>query len=998
MKKKTKKPVARRPQPESAASPSLPDWGENKHDPLSEELDQTINRTQHIPVVGIGASAGGLDAFKTLFEAMPADTGMAFVLIQHLDPTHESLMVDLLSRHTTMNVVQVEDRMQVIENHVYMIPPNRDLAIHNGELYLTAPAQRRGMRMPIDFFFRSLAEDQRERAICIILSGTGSDGTLGLKAIKSYGGMVMAQSPKTAQYDGMPVSAISTGTVDYVLPVKEMPEALSKYIQHSYVRGRFGMDGSSQEGGQDMNSVLAIMHAQLGYNFHHYKKNTMIRRIQRRMGLKQLEKMGDYVDFLRNNPSETKELFKDMLIGVTGFFRESESWQELDEKVIGPLVQSKKGDMPLRVWIPGCATGEEAYTLAILFLENFQKQNMNPEFQIFATDIDNDALERARVGRYPVSIASEISTSRLREYFVKEDEFFQVSSRLRDTIVFSEQNLISDPPFSKLDLISCRNLLIYLGAEIQSKIIELFHFALREGGHLLLGNSETIGQHQDIFQTVSKKWRIFQRIDSAQPRRVSFPILPSRQFERLDLHDDDLKKKVHLAELVNQALLEQFAPAAVLINRKHEILYHFGNTFNYLQHPTGETTNDLYTLCRDGLVTRMRGAVHKIVKEEQEVSVSGSRVKRDGRYIHVNFSAFPLKGYEGGKGLYLICFRDEEPRNGKQLDIGAAGRVEEEPLIKQLEYELTATKEDLQNTIEELETSNEELKASNEEVMSMNEELQSSNEELETSKEELQSLNEELNTVNSELQDKVLSLESTNNDLTNLINSTNIAAIFLDTRFHINFFSPASKHLFNLIATDIGRPLEDISQRFADPDLHHDCEAVLDHLRNSEKEIQSDEGDWYNRKIQPYRTQDNRIEGIVITFENITKLKEWQENLIRERDLSRLYCNLSEGMFIAIDRDGLISMANKKTCETLEYDEDDLLGENWFTKCLPKKHQSQFREVFNQLMAGKKETLSYFESEVLTRNGEKKGIAWRNIVATDQEGVFNGIIASGMEI
>jgi two-component system CheB/CheR fusion protein len=903
---------------------------------LTPEL--AVEVQEHIPVVGVGASAGGLEAFKNLFEAMPVDSGMAFVLIQHLDPTHESMMVDLLSRHTKMTVVQVEDRMPVKENHVFMIPPAHDLAIHNGELYLTTPAQRRGFRMPIDFFFRSLAEDQREQAICIILSGTGSDGTLGLKAIKSYGGMVMAQSPNTAQYDGMPVSAISTGAVDYVLPVDEMPNALVKYIRHSYVRGRFGTEQNSDECSRDLSNVLAILHAQLGHNFHHYKKNTLARRVQRRMSLKQYEHMGDYAIFLRDSSEEIKELFKDMLIGVTGFFRDSDAWQELEDKFIAPLVAKNQAKDPLRIWIPGCSSGEEAYTMAILFLENFKKQNKRANFQIFATDIDTTALEHARLGRYPESIASDLTAGRRQEFFTKEDGFYRVSTLLRDNIVFSEQNLISDPPFSRLDLISCRNLLIYLEADVQIRVMELFHFALREGGYMLLGNSETIGQHYDLFDTVSQKWRLFKRIDSIRPRRASFPILPSRRQDMLiEPSLDQHKRPVRLAELVNQFLLNQYAPTSVLINRKHEILYHFGNTVNYLRYPTGEPSNDLYVLAREGLITRLRGAIHKAIKDGEAIEVGGVRVKRKGEYCQVKFSVHPLHQYDGGDGLFIIAFEDEVKSTGRAGEVLTASV--DEPLVKQLEYELSATKEDLQNTIEELETSNEELKASNEEVMSMNEELQSSNEELETSKEELQSLNEELSTVNSELQDKVGILETTNNDLTNLINSTSVAAIFLNTKYHINFFSPPAKKLFNLIATDIGRSLDDITPKFTDMDLYSDAEAVLDTLRISEKEVQTEDGSWYSRKILPYRTYDNRIEGVVLTFEEITKLKKSQMSVEAQvafkteelRQKNALLLNTFSSfhvMTVQLDRSYRIIAANELFVVTHGLQGSNVIGSN----------------------------------------------------------------------
>lgn len=835
------------------------------------------------PIVGMGASAGGLAAFKDFFQSMPPETGMAFVLVQHLDPTHESLMADLLSRHTGMNVVQVQDNMKVEVNHVYVIPPNRDLAIRSGAFQLVKPQQRRGMRMPIDFFFNSLAEDQRERAICIILSGTGSDGTLGLKAVKSYGGMVVTQAPEEAQYDGMPSSAIATGVVDYILPAGGMASVLVNYVKHSYIRGQFGTEAVEIGKHDDFNSILAIMHAQLGHNFHFYKKAMLVRRIKRRMGLQQVEDMGEYVAHIRNNPEETKELFKDCLIGVTGFFREPESWDNLNQLVLANLVAAKSAEQPIRVWVPGCSSGEEAYTVAILLHERLNAMRLRTDFNIFATDIDSNALEFARIGRYPESVASDIPEEYLDKYFTREDGFYQVSGKLRENLVFSAQNLISDPPFSKLDLVTCRNLLIYLDSGIQRKVIELFHFALGRSGYLMLGNSETIGSSGHLFEPISKKWRIYKRLETSLPARANFPILPERRpwgriYDPQSI--DRPKPTAKPGDVIRDALLAKYAPTAVLITRSHDILYHYGDTGRYLQFAPGEHTSDIFSLAREGLITRLRGAVHKAIRDHQAVTVAGARLKRDGHYHPVGFSVAPLKEVKDVEGLYLVTFQDESPKSA--APVLSEPSLEEETVLKQLEHELTSTREELQNTIEELETSNEELKASNEEVMSMNEELQSSNEELETSKEELQSLNEELNTVNSELQEKVRSLEDTNNDITNLVNSTNIAAIFLDTRFTIKFYTPTAKELFNLISTDIGRPLKHVTTRFDDPALLADTASVLDTLAISSAFVLTEDGDWFARKIYPYRTQDGRIDGIVLTFDNVSDLMRTQDLLAKE--------------------------------------------------------------------------------------------------------------------
>jgi two-component system CheB/CheR fusion protein len=605
---------------------------------------ETVTNSK-IPVVGIGASAGGLSAFTSFFEAIPPETGMAFVLIQHLDPNHPSLMVDLLSKHTQMKVVQVEDKMKIEANHVYMIPPNWSLAVENGVLHLTQPTLRRGMRMPINFFFNSLAEDQHEQAICIILSGTGSDGTLGLKSVKSYGGMVMVQEPEEAQYDGMPVSAIHTGVVDYTLPISQMVEALLNYIKHSYVRGRFGTEPVEPFEPDHFNDVISIMHAQLGHSFLHYKKNTLIRRIKRRMVLKQLENMDDYVHYLRQSPEETNELFKDMLIGVTKFFREPESWDFLDKEVLDPLVKSKSITDTVRIWVPGCSSGEEAYTIAMLLHEQLDAMEAKATFIIFATDIDTNALEVARTGRYPQSVAEDIPEALLNKYFKKEDDFYLVSNRLRENIVFSAQNLISDPPFSKLDLITCRNLLIYLEADIQTKVIELFHFSLLKSGHLMLGTSETVGYNEDLFKSISKKLRIYQRQTSAIRVRANFPIVPDKRGWNRKMYGDHQgtkKTTIKPGEIIQKALLLKYAPASILVTRSHEILYHYGDTANYLQFSDGEHTNDLFALARQGMSTRMKGAFLKALRDEETILVKGNRVKRGNKYYRVNFTITPI--------------------------------------------------------------------------------------------------------------------------------------------------------------------------------------------------------------------------------------------------------------------------------------------------------------------------------------------------------------------
>jgi two-component system CheB/CheR fusion protein len=833
-------------------------------------------------VVGLAASAGGLDAFKRFFSAMPADSGMAFVLVQHLDPTHESLMVELLTKVTPMRVVQIADGMQIEPNCVFMIPPNRSLTISQGTLHLTEPVERRGMRVPIDVFFRSLAEDQQERAIGIILSGTGTEGSLGLKAIKASGGMTIAQAPETASYEGMPRSAISAGVVDHVMPVEAMPELLLDYVSHWYFANHARSQPVLEEPPVEyLESILALLRARLKYEFRIYKKATLLRRVQRRMVLKHIEHGHEYLELLRRNPDELHALFKDLLVSVTNFFRERESWQALEEKVIRPLVQEKKPDQVIRVWVPGCASGEEAYSIAMLLIEHLQETKRNGNIQIFATDIDDDALNVARAGIYPASIAADISQERLNRFFVNNGDSYTVNKLLRDSVMFAVQNVISDVPFSKLDLISCRNLLIYLEPPVQNKLVALFHFALREGRYLFLGSAETIGPNDDLFEPESKKWRIYRHKWPVKPTKVEFPIVPVKEPQREAFGGPGMgarPRAARFAEMAQKLVLEMFSPACVVVNAKYEILYFQGPTERYMTQPAGLPIQDVLTFVREGLRTPLRGALHRATTKDQPLTVARARIRRGDRSHMVKISITPIKTPKEAEGLYMIAFEDQ---GDAPVLIPAETQSADEDVVRSLEEDLRATKEDLQGSIEQLESANEELKTANEEVMSMNEELQSINEELETSKEELQSLNEELTTVNNQLEGKITELEATNDDLNNLLISTNIAAVFLDLKYRIRRFTPAVTKLFNLIQADVGRPLSDISPKFTDPGLASDAESVLRNLTPVEREVQTQDQRWFNRSVLPYRTEDNRIAGIVVTFADITEQKRAEQKLQR---------------------------------------------------------------------------------------------------------------------
>jgi len=866
-----------------AASATARETDSTSRQPSEEPMRSGSNA---IPIVGIGASAGGLEAFKQFLCAMPSDSGAALVLVQHLDPNHESMMADLLGKYTPMPVCQAEHGQRPQPNRVYLIPPNHYLELNGGLLNLCAPVKHRGMRLPIDHFFRSLAEECRERAIGVILSGTGSDGTAGLKAIKAEGGMIMVESPKSAGYDGMPRAALNTGLVDFVRTVDELPEALVRYLRHPYVAE--GEDSRLVDGApaDHLKAILSLLQSRTGYDFRPYKKGTLTRRIERRLGLHQLENLGDYVELLRSDAEERHHLFRDLLIGVTSFFRDEETWDALEREVLPELLNRKEADEPIRIWVPGCSSGEETYSIAMLLFDAVKAGQNHHAKQIFATDIDETTIEQARTGRYPQSIAGDLSVERLGRFFDEDGDFFVVKKNLRDSVVFALQNLISDPPFSNLDLICCRNLLIYLESPIQQRIMQMFNASLADEGYLVLGSSESIGKQQDLFQPVAKNSQIYRKSGKVPQGRTNFPILPG---QARDVSHRDTSGRPNqapdggVADVARTALLEHFAPAAVLINRNYQALFFHGPTSLYLRVPPGEPTRDVSEMCFEGLRAKLRAAVHQAAASRQTSTCVARHVKRHGDVVAVRVTARPLEVPAQLQELFLLSFEEEQRAKPPSEGTRDAPSGEQAELVSQLEYELQATREDLQSTIEELETSNEELKASNEEVMSMNEELQSTNEELETSREELQSLNEELNTVNSQLGDKVREVEASNNDLTNLINSTDIATLFLDTELRIRRFTPATSELVSLLATDVGRPFRDIAPRFTDDRLLDDSRKVLEKLTPREREIRNDDAHSYLRRIVPYRTQDNRIEGVVITFTDVTPVRE-QADELRQRE------------------------------------------------------------------------------------------------------------------
>jgi two-component system CheB/CheR fusion protein len=944
-------------------------------------------------VAGVVASAGGLDAFKKLFAAMPPDTGIGFVLIPHLDPGRESFMVELLARHTALPIIQAANDMPVEANHIYVIPPNKYMTIRGGILRLTGPVERYASPTSIDLFLRSLADDRQERSICIILSGTGSHGSLGLKAVKAAGGLAMVQDPATAEYDRMPQSAVATGLADYVLPVEQMPEALVKYARHAYLNGGTRVR-ATPETPEDLNQVLALVSTRAKFDFRCYRKKMLARRIERRMGLAHIDSFPEYVKFLRANPDELQQLTKDVWISVTSFFRDPEAFQQLADKVVAPLVRSKQQDATIRVWVAGCATGEEAYSIAMLFLEKLAAQQKSCSLQVFATDVDEDAREVARRGFYPDTISADVSPERLARFFTRVDaQTYQVGKAVRETVTFAVHNVITEAPFTRLDLISCRNLLIYLEPEVQRKLIPLFHFALNAEGFLFLGPSETIGRDIDLFEPLDKHWRIYRRIGPVRRERLDFPSTGvGRERETGPPADAAGPRSVKFPELMQRLLMEQFGLAAALINRKYEVLYYFGPCTLYFEFPPGEATHDVIRMARDGLRNKLRTAVHRAIEDNDTVVVT-VRVKRDGGYHSVRVTVRPVQAPRAAEGLLLVTFEGapEQPPSA-----ATAAEPEEahagESALRQLEAELKNTREDLECTIEELESSNEELKAANEETLSINEELHAANEELESSKEELQSVNEELTTVNVQLQEKIKELEGANDDMANLLNSTDIATVFLDRAFRIKLFTPAAARLFHLIASDAGRPLSDIALRFSDPVLLDDARGVLQELVPREKEVTAAEGDWWVRRIMPYRTRDDRIQGVVITFADITERKRASDVVVRR--LAAIVENSADAIF-SKDLDGTIRTWNRGAERLYGYKQDEIVGQS-VKVLIPEERAEAFASIMARLQRG--EPTVQLETERLHKDGHRISVALTVSPVRDSSGKVVSASAIGRDI
>lgn len=879
--------------------------------------------SQPFPVVGVGASAGGLEAFTALLKALPDDTGMAFVLVQHMDPVHESALSKILSRATEMPVDEVTDGSAVKPNRVYVIPPNADMTIRGGILRLAERQEIAGRHLPIDRFLGSLAEDRKSAAIGIILSGTGSDGTQGLKSIKAEGGLTFAQDEKSARYAGMPMSAVAAGCVDSVLSPGKIAAELTRMSHHPYIAlaQPAEADAAADDGGNSFRKICLLLRSATGVDFLQYKPATIGRRIGRRMALQRIDSLQKYLQVLHKNSSEVEALYQDILVHVTGFFRDPDAFQALRTKVLPNLAASRAAGRPIRVWVPGCSTGEEVYSIAMLLLEALGDQSGQTRIQVFGTDISEPPIQRARGGAYPEASLADVSPARLKRFFVKVESGYQVNKPVREMCVFARHDLTKDPPFSNLDLISCRNVLIYLGASLQKRTVEVFHYALRQGGYLFLGKSESLSAHANLFALEDQKHKIYSRklvstphLDmAASPREMAARGLPEGASPSAAF---DLRKEAE------RMLLERFAPAAIVVDPDLHIVHFQGDTSAYLAAATGEPSFHLLRILRPELVVEVRAAIRKVKEHRGPTRTGGIRLTHRGSVKTIRVEVVPLAGRRAKGCDFLVLFQEEpalpSPEEapvaaGAPSAITGKGAGQE---VLRLKRELTSTREYLRSILEDHEATYEELKAANEEVLSANEELQSTNEELETTKEELQSSNEELTTLNDELQNRNAELVQLADDLSNLLVGVNIPIAILDSDLRIRRFTPMAEKTLNLIPTDVGRPFGHIASNLMVADWDQLFSEVLDQLRTVEREVQDRQGHWYALRMRPYRTADNRIDGVLIALLDIDPAKRSLEQAREARDYAEAIVETIREPLLVLDGQMRVLSANTSLYQT----------------------------------------------------------------------------------
>ncbi|HTV16965.1 MAG TPA: chemotaxis protein CheB [Acidobacteriaceae bacterium] len=870
------------------------------------------------PVVGIGASAGGLDAFTQMLKHLPANTGMAYVLIPHLDPHHESMLVGLLAQHTSMPVTQAMQGTKVEPDRVYIIPPNTQMAIRHGVLELTPRNEDRARNLPIDFFLSSLARERSSRSIGIILSGAASDGTLGLEAIKGAGGITFAQDD-TARFDGMPRSAIATGVVDFVLPPEGIARELASIAEHSYFGLRIA--GPMVEDGPTLEKILSLLQSRTGVNFTHYKKPTVRRRLARRMALNHLEKQAAYLKLLEERPAEVDALFDDLLITVTDFFRDADTFAALTEKAFPAMLKDRSGEDPIRVWVPGCSTGKEVYSLAIALTEYFEATQKTYPIQIFGTDVSEQSIQTARIGKYPESISVSVSPLRLKRFFLKVEGGYQITRAIRDVCIFSRQDITKDPPLSKMDLISCRNLLIYLGSILQRRVLSIFVYALQPTGCLLLGNSESLGGLADYFMVLDGKHKIYRR----NPELGSPPFELPLRLTSAEYAGQATVAKVDDATLLDRQadrmLLDEYAPAGFLINERYDVVKFRGDVGPYLSPPPGDPELDIFKLVREDVALILRSMLEEARRTKSMVRRDKIQVHRNDGFREISLVLRPLAGLAGERH-YLVLL-EETSQQGRAANANSSGGTGGEEHQEKLALELSATRAYMQRLIEE-------LRSANEEAQSSNEELQSTNEELQTAKEELQSSNEELTTTNEEMQSRNSELSQLNNDLVNILSSMNMPIVMLTNDLRIRRFTPIAEEVLNVIPTDIGRPISDLKPRIDVPDLEDLLFRVIRTGEPLERDVEHQNGRWYSLRIQPYRTSVGRVDGAVLHLMDIDQLKLAMKEVRHGRNYAEAIIETIREPLLVLDQSLCIQTANPAFFDIFKTSSEATIGRSFY--------------------------------------------------------------------
>lgn len=921
-------------------------------------------------IVGIGASAGGLEAIEAFFKKMPSNSGLAFVVVQHLSPDYKSLMVELLSKHTEMPVNRIEDGVLVKANNIYLLPPRKNVTLFHGRLFLKEQDDHsEGLNLPIDIFFRSLAEDLSEHAISVVLSGTGSDGTRGIRAIKERGGMVMVQDEESAKFDGMPKNAIATGLVDFILSPDQMPKQLLAFIKSPHASTS---DITVSGGDTDLARIFLILRKKSKVDFTYYKPTTVLRRIERRMTINQLQSLADYVKFLENNPSEVSILFQELLIGVTCFFRDEFAFSELRDKCLKSIIDNRQND-EIRLWVTACSTGEEAYSLAMLLAEYREFTNEYFRIKIFATDVDYKAVEKASNGIYPASIAADVPYQLLNKYFVRRDDNYQISQKIREMVVFAQHDLIKDPPFTNINLISCRNVLIYLQPVLQQKILEFFNFSLVKDGILMLGTSESIGEMSDYFELISAKWKLY-RSKGIHHTKSELMLSQHGSFKS-NFNAATHNSRTNLAYYTDDRVLDRFVrglaedilPFTLIVNEQMEVTHVFGDAKDYLAYPSGKLVHDVTKIIMKELSIPIATGIKRILNGDKDITLSNIYIheQQNIRLINLRIKVLPSKK---NQAILLAIFISETIKQNTinenetktfTFDVNQ----EAEQRINDLEHELQFTRENLQATVEELETSNEELQATNEELLASNEELQSTNE-------ELQSVNEELYTVNAEYQDKITELTLLNNDLDNLFNSTHIATLFLDENLEIRRFTPKLQNLFNIINQDIGRPYQHLSHRLVDVNLSQLIDTVMQTHKLINKDIQTELGNWYLLRITPYTVANNIYAGVVLSFVDIDQLKraqlELQQRELEEMQRLATLVRYSHDAINLQTLDGQIITWNRGAEELYGWTEQEALTMN-FAQLIPENEQFDDQQMRLKIKTG--DIIPTFETRRINKNG-----------------------------